>query len=1335
MIQSESCAFSGTVLTHSSQLPRFRLTLLGRIDLTTTNGAAPLPRGKLAGLVAYLAYTAPQPQPRERLANLLWGSSFETQARQNLRHALFQLRRILGENAIVSDDNEVWLAPGAFDCDVARFKMLIGEANPASFAAAIDLYRHPFLTDLNIAEDAWSDWRDLERKRLEDMALNAMVGYGHLALQAGDAESALKSARQAIGVNVLREDAHRLMMQALAAGGRKAEALKCHKDLVALLARELNTEPDPLTEALVAELRDAPPPGTSRSVSGFHHDTRGPSEQNNGGRPAEIPGNDIPASVTADVLEQRQLTIMVCSLITLAPASADHDVEDDVDLVTGFHRTVADLAARFGGIVAQYRGKAVALHFGYPTAHEYDAERAVSAGLALVSSIERLASSDVKIQASVGIATGLVVVGEKPATDNRWHQVVIGEAPDLATRLQAAATAGEVVIDAGTHRLVGRMFDCRPLLAPDGISVPTAWKVRGKTIGMSRFDALRGDAIYPLVGREMEIELLLRRWHQASAGQGAVVAIAGEAGIGKSRIVESMLARIDGKPQARFIYSCSPYHAHSALYPFIARIEHDAGFKPGDSADTRLDKLKALLKPTASDLPRDVALLAELVGIRTEPRHPSLTVSPQQKREMLFGALLGQIDGAASEGPILIVVEDAHWMDPTSADLLERLVHRAASLPILVIVTLRPGFQPSWMGQPHVTALPLNRLDASDSAAIINGITRGKVLPDVVVEQILSRADGVPLFVEELTRALLAGGLLRETADRYVVDGPLQLPAIPAMLRASLAARLDLLGSAKGVAMIGATIGREFSRGLIAAVSDLAPTDLDAALARLTASGLISRRGTAPHEIYMFKHALVRDAAYATMLKSRRRQLHASIGRALVDHFPALTESQPEIVAHHFAEAKLDGKAIGYWVKAGRLAHTRWANREAAVFFEQALNALDTLPETRETLQQAIDLRFDLKASLFPLGQFERAISCLQEAEVLANRLDDRRRLCHALVHMCQTLGLSGNPKDAVVSGEKAQALALSIADIPLQVISALFLGFACFSTQDYEQAEHQLLKVLQLLGRERSLEQLSVAGFPAVTAHSYLARIYADQGKFKRGIAHGEESIRLAEAANHPYSLAVACWCLADLFAARGELSGAFALLERGLAVAREWNLPFLVAGSSGSLGYVTTLMGRTDEGVSLLEQALEVFENMGHRFGQLLFLVPLGEACVLAGRSAAALGFAERGLALARESGQRSGEASALHLLGEASACEGNMELAEGYYRSALALAAEVGMRPLVAHCHRDLGKLYGRIGKRDDARDQLTSAIAMYREMDMRFWLEKANAEMRSLAPLHH
>ncbi|WP_245269911.1 tetratricopeptide repeat protein [Nitrobacter hamburgensis] len=586
----------------------------------------------------------------------------------------------------------------------------------------------------------------------------------------------------------------------------------------------------------------------------------------------------------------------------------------------------------------------------------------------------------------------------------------------------------------------------------------------------------------------------------------------------------------------------------------------------------------------------------------------------------------------------------------------------------------------------------------------------------------------MPLFIEELTQTLLDSGLLRESVKSYVLDGPLPPHAVPTTLHASLVARLDLLGSAKEVAMIGAAIGREFSHELITAVSDLPPSDLDAALAQLTASGLILHRGTPSEASYLFKHALIQDAAYVTMLKSRRRQLHASIAKTLIERFPALVEKQPEMVARHFTEAGLVSEAISFWVKAGRHAYARWANREAAGFFDHAARLLEKLPESRETLEQAIDLRFDLKTSLIPLGQFKRIVSYLHEAEVLAKRLNDQRRSCLLSVHMCQTLGLGGNSKDAIAFGQTAQSLAELSGDIPLQAAAALFLGTACFSTLNFRSAEEHFLKVLELLDGGLSLEQFSLSGIPAVTAHSYLTRIYADQGGFERGVVHGEEGVRLAEAVDHPYSLAIACWCLADLMITRGELGHAIGLLERGLKVTREWNLPFLAAGSSGSLSYAYALQGQTAEGLPLLEQALSVFEKMGHQFALSLFLIPLGEMYMHVGRPARALEVAERALAIARESGQRSGEAGALRLLGDVSALENSPEIAENHYRDALALAAELKMSPLVARCHHGLGKLYLRTGQPNQAHIQLDTAKTMYRGMNMLFWLEQAEAEFR-------
>ena len=1319
----------------SEQLPRFGLSLFGRFELTTSDGAIPLPGRKLAGLLAYLACTTPRPQSREKLANLLWGSHFETQARQNLRQSLVRLRRILGQEAIFSDDHDVWLAPGVIDCDAVRFKALILEGSHASVAAAADLYRNPLLTDLNIEEDAWSEWRDQERERLEDLAVDSMVRHGQYALQSGNPESALKNANRAIAVNGLREDAHRLIIQALTAIGRKAEALKRYQHLVVLLKRELNTEPDAVTQSLVAGLRSARPSGPAhaseppRSV-----DEPGPEAVAVTVRDSDAP----PQLLHRGSRQQRQLTIMACDLIGAMPLSADRDPEDVHDQIIAFHQLAANIAAQFHGFVAQHQGNGLLIYFGYPAANEHDAEHAVRAGLAIVDAVRILsAPASSPPRASVGIATGLVVIGEKPAPGDMRQQLAIGKTPDLAMRLRTAAAPGEVVIAADTRRLLGQLFEYRKLPDMEVKGLPqavTAWHVLGEAVGVSRFDARRAGSSSVLVGRQEEIELLLRRWDQARSGAGRVVVLSGEAGIGKSRVVESVLERLEDGRHRRLRYFCSPHHSHSALYPVITQLERAANFEPGSDASARIDRLEALLELTTTNLPRDVALIAELVGVPMDGRYPALAISPQQRREMTLSALLKHLSGGAAQEPVLIVVEDAHWIDPTSLDLLDAIVARAANLPLLLLVTVRPGFQPSWVGQPHVTMMPLSRLSRSESAGIVGDIARDNALPDAIVEQILSRTDGVPLFIEELTHALLEDGQLRGAPDRSVLDEALPSRAIPTTLKASLVARLDLLGgAAKDVASIGAAIGREFSYELIAAISALAPSDIDTALGQLTASGLVTRRGTPPLASYSFKHALVQDAAYVTMLRSQRRQLHADIAGALIKRSPAQTESQPEIVAHHFTEAGLAREATDYWIKAGRLAHARWANREAASFFERALRCLETLPETTATMEQAIDLRFDLKTSLFPLGEFGRILGYLREAEALAKRLDDARRLCLASVHLCQTLGLGGNPRDAVKFGRHAHLLADSLGELSLRVAASLFLGIACFSTLHYAEAESLFLKVLELLEGELSFQQFSLAGFPAVSVRSFLTRIFADQGKFERGIAHGEDGIRLAEAIDHPYSLAIVCWCLADLLATRGELSRAVVLLERGLTVAREWNLPFLAAGNSGSLGYAYARLGRTAEGLPLMEQALDVFENMGHRFAQALFLTPMGEACLLAGRHMDALKFAGKALALARENGQRSGEAAALRLLGEASGRDGSPEQAEGYYREALTLAKEFDLRPLVARCHHGLGKLYLDAGRPDQAGEQLAAARTMYLDMDMRFWLEQADAELSRLPHL--
>ena len=696
-----------------------------------------------------------------------------------------------------------------------------------------------------------------------------------------------------------------------------------------------------------------------------------------------------------DTAERRQLTVMFCDLVGSTALSARLDPEDMREIVGAYHRCCADLITRAGGFVAKYMGDGVLAYFGYPQAHEHDAERAVRAGLNLVEAVPKLSTAaGSPLQVRIGIATGLVVVGDLIGLGEAQERGIVGETPNLAARLQGIAEPNMVVIALGTRKLLGNLFELKDLGAQDlkGIAGPVrAWAALRAGSAEGRFEALHAAGLTALVGREEEAELLLRRWARAKTGEGQVVLLSGEAGIGKSRLTAALLQSLATEPHTRLRYFCSPQHTDSALYPIIGQMERAAGLAHDDTPLARLDKLDAVLAQASTSI-EDAALFAEMLSLPNHGRYPAIELTPQQRRQKTLEALVLQIEALTRQVPVLMIFEDAHWTDPTSLEALRRAVDRIATLRVLLIVTFRPEFEPPWIGRPHVTALTINRLAQRDVDTMIDRVIGANFLPASIRQDIIERTDGIPLFVEEMTKAVLEAEGEGE-ARRTVAAVPSPALAVPASLHASLMARLDRLGPAREVAQIGAAIGREFSHALLAALVRKSEGELGAALDRLVAAGLLFRQGVAPHATYLFKHALVRDAAHGTQLREPRRALHARIAETLESQFAEIAERQPELLARHYTEAGLIEKAAGLWGKAGQRSLGRSALIEAAEQLTRALDQIATLPATPVLRREEIKLQVALitpllhvkgHAALETKAAAERARLLIEQAEALS---------------------------------------------------------------------------------------------------------------------------------------------------------------------------------------------------------------------------------------------------------------------------------------------------------------------------------------------------------------
>jgi class 3 adenylate cyclase/tetratricopeptide (TPR) repeat protein len=1033
--------------------------------------------------------------------------------------------------------------------------------------------------------------------------------------------------------------------------------------------------------------------------------------------------------------ERKQVTVLFADLKGSMELLADRDPEEARKLLDPVLERMMEAVHRYEGTVNQVMGDGIMALFGAPLAHEDHAVRACYAALRMQESVAQYAegvfrSHGVPVQIRVGLNSGEVVV-RAIGSDLHMDYTAVGQTTHLAARMEQMATPGTILLAPATLQLAEGYVQvtARGPVTVKGLPNPVeVYALIGASAQRTRLQAAAARGLTRFVGRDAEIEQIRRALALAHDGHGQLVAVVGEPGVGKSRLVYELTHSHRTQDWLILEASSVSYGKATGYVPVIDLLK--AYFKVDDRETHREIREKVTGKLLTLDRTLEPILpaLLALLDVPAEDAHWQ-ALDPAQRRQRTLDAVKRLLLRESQRQPVLLVFEDLHWIDAETQALLDGLVESLPTARVLLLANYRPEYQHGWMSKTYYSQLRLDALPPDSAGEFLNALLGDDPALEPLKRLLVRR--GNPFFIEESIRTLVETGALTRERGVYRLTRPIQAIEVPATVQVILAARIDrLTADDKQLLQTAAVIGKDVSFVLLHAVAEAVEDAVQRGLTHLQTAEFLYETRLFPDPEYTFKHALTHEVTYGTLLQDRRRALHARIVGAIEGVYPDRLTEHVERLAYHAVRGELWEQAVTYLRQAGTKALARSANREAVTCFEQALAALQHLPETRKTLERAIDLRFDLRTSLFPLGEFERIVGCLREAETLARTLDDQRRLGQLLVYMCHNLVMTGRSTEALSFGQNALVIAGSLGDVPLQVTGNLYLGVACLRTDDYRQAEDLFLKVLHLLEGDRSRERFGQPGFPAVMARCYVTWVFADRGKFKEGTAHGQEGLRLADALDHPYSVAFAGWVLAYLHIISGELSHAVRLLERGLALSREWNLAYFSVQHTGSLGYAYALSGRIAEGIALLEHALSTIEYMGFKTYQPLFLGYLGEAYVLADRLQDGLEFAGRSLTLAREGGQRPSQAWALRLHGEVAARRDSPEQADGHYRDALALAEELGMRPLVAHCHLGLGKLSRRTGKGEQAQEHLTTATTMYREMDMRFWLEQAEAELRML-----
>ena len=940
--------------------------------------------------------------------------------------------------------------------------------------------------------------------------------------------------------------------------------------------------------------------------------------------------------------ERRQLTVMFADLVGSTEMAGKLDPEDMRDAITLYQECVTRHVNGIEGNVAKYMGDGVLCYFGWPQAHEDDPERAARAALNIIADLESaFASNGERLEARIGIATGLVVVGDLIGEGASQEEAVIGETPNLAARLQGVAEPGQVVVSDTTRHLLSHSLEVEHLGQKDlkGISRPVdAYAILGEHEASIIAGANLSASSTPLIGRETEISLLMDRWSNAVEGEGQVFVLSGEPGIGKSQISATLVNNLEGQPHKILQFQCSPYYANTTFYPVIGYLERSANFSRKDSETVKLDKLEALIRTVFEDTTPFDALFAAMLSLPLD-RYPAIGLEPLKQREKTIDAFVDFVAGQSRQTPLLFLFEDAHSCDASTLDVLTALVQRVAELPIFQLITHRPAFEPPWQSFGHVTQYNLNRLAKRHSVSIIEGITGGKQLPSQIVDQILEKTDGIPLFVEELTRTVLDAGFLVEKEDAYILEGPLPPFAIPSSLQDSLMAKLDRLSPLKEVAQIGASIGREFTFELLACVSPQTDRDLQKSLQELTLNEIILARGTPPDATYTFKHALVQDAAYSSLLKSRRQQLHAKIANALTEEFAAQVELQPELAALHFSAAGLVAEAVPHWLSAGLIAISKSANEEAINHFTNGLDCLSATSESAARDEQELLLRAMLGVAQFTargyaspeLGEnYENALS-------LAGRIGDTpykspalfgvwayhlMRVNHAKATEVYSEAIEQARKTGVPH-EMTAALAAATTSSIFKGQAQLGIDYSEASWSAYDKATHGDL--VALYGQDVGLWCADFGSWA----------VWLDGRSDEADRRYGEAN-RLAEELGHPLSLASGLVHASLLYSMAGDVDRTLEYADKTIVVCEDVGIPARLVEALIMKGWALSQNGHIEDGIALTQQGMDGWRGAGAEIARPWWLALQSQQFSIKGDYESAQGCLDEALSTVERSGE---------------------------------------------------------------------------------------------------